>query len=549
MEPLPLSFDAFASIYPLCRSILGERAWRMLFSMCNPLADPEAFSALLSTPPEWLCAPPFAGELAQVEWAKYKASLTTVSAFSDLGETIIDSFCLNPSLEVLRLSWSLSEVVSKFAINPLSEQSSSYNWPLVEHQEEWMFAWKEPLTGEVVARKASSDELLAVKLIVDEIDVDHATQDVATRRSIRAAFVSAAKSGLLLAPRPLIRRDPQKFALNETIQRSLPDNLFCSETFTLQWHVTHACDLHCKHCYDRSKRDTLTIGQAFHVLDELEVFCWEKHVTGHVCLSGGNPFLYPHFIDVYRETANRGFSISILGNPVGREEIETICAIQMPAYYQVSLEGLGEHNDAIRGAGHYDRVLAFLELLRELGVSSAVMLTLTRENMDDVLPVAEALRGRTDYFTFNRLSQVGEGAGLQLPSPEAYKLFLTDYIKASSQNPIMGFKDNMLNIALHKQGDRLFDGCTGYGCGAAFNFLVLLPDGDIHACRKFPSLLGNINNNSLAEIYDLGSAAQYRQRPTKCETCKIRLACGGCMAVVYSHGHDVFNDKDPYCFI
>ena len=31
-----------------------------------------------------------------------------------------------------------------------------------------------------------------------------------------------------------------------------------------------------------------------------------------------------------------------------------------------------------------------------------------------------------------------------------------------------------------------FGGCTGFGCGAAFNFMAVLPDGEVHACRKVP---------------------------------------------------------------
>jgi hypothetical protein len=52
-----------------------------------------------------------------------------------------------------------------------------------------------------------------------------------------------------------------------------------------------------------------------------------------------------------------------------------------------------------------------------------VMLTLTRDNLDQVLPLAELLRDRADFFTFNRLSTVGEGASLQMPEKEAFEAF------------------------------------------------------------------------------------------------------------------------------
>lgn len=87
------------------------------------------------------------------------------------------------------------------------------------------------------------------------------------------------------------------------------------------------------------------------------------------------------------------------------------------------------------------------------------------------------------------------------------------------------------------------------GCGAAFNFVALLPDGQVHACRKFPSLIGNIHDRSLADIYDCPEAQRYRLGPASCRDCRIRHVCGGCLAVIDSAGLDWKQDRDPCCFI
>jgi len=245
----------------------------------------------------------------------------------------------------------------------------------------------------------------------------------------------------------------------------------------------------------------------------------------------------------------RGFALAILGNPSPREQIEALIRIEKPVFFQVSLEGLEEHNDSIRGPGHFKRTLKFLGILRDLGIYSMVMLTLTKDNMGQILPLCETLRGLTDLFTFNRLAMVGEGANLSLPSPEEYAHFLKQYIAASEVNPVMGLKDNLMNIIFHERGEEVFGGCTGFGCGAAFNFISVLSDGEVHACRKFPSRVGNIFQNSLLEIYDSEAAGRYRQRPEACSMCPIRLVCGGCLAVSHGHGIDIFRERDPYCFI
>jgi selenobiotic family peptide radical SAM maturase len=192
--------------------------------------------------------------------------------------------------------------------------------------------------------------------------------------------------------------------------------------------------------------------------------------------------------------------------------------------------------------------MEFLDRLREFGIYSMVMLTLTRDNMDQVLPLAETLRGKADVFHFNRLALFGEGANLALPDRTHYRQFLEEYLKAAETNPVMGLKENLINILRREKGVDLFGGCAGYGCGAAFNFVSLLADGEVHACRKLPSPIGNLHRQPMAEIYDSAEAQRYRLGPSACRGCDVRTACGGCLASTLSHGLNIFEDKDPFCF-
>jgi selenobiotic family peptide radical SAM maturase len=320
-------------------------------------------------------------------------------------------------------------------------------------------------------------------------------------------------------------------------------------SFTLQWHLTNACEGDCRHCYDRAPRDVMPLDEARRTFEGFLAFCRSHRVRGQVCLTGGNPLLYPGFFALYEAIAAAGTPISILGNPASEQTIAAMAAIRRPTSYQVSLEGLPEHDDQIRGADHFARTLRFLGILREAEIRSVVMLTLTRENLSQVLPLAESLRGRADRFTFNRLSPVGNGASLQGPSREEYAAFLHRYLQAARRNPSLGLKDNLFNIFRYHHGRPLLRGCTGFGCGAAFNFVALLPDGEVHACRKFPSLIGNIRTQELETIYASEAARRYRRGSEACRRCPIRKRCGGCLAVAHGHGLDVFRQRDPHCFM
>ena len=100
-------------------------------------------------------------------------------------------------------------------------------------------------------------------------------------------------------PPSRIRRDPVVFHQGNGI----PDEFFTSPSFTLQWHITQTCDLHCKHCYDRSDRSQVTLDDALRILDDLGAFCGSRNVSGAVSFTGGNPLLHPDFTEIYRAAA------------------------------------------------------------------------------------------------------------------------------------------------------------------------------------------------------------------------------------------------------
>jgi selenobiotic family peptide radical SAM maturase len=379
-------------IFPRCRSCLEAGKWSEMIEAVQADEGPEVFADLLFSRIVAEDLPPFLSDLARLEWAIHKAKKKACSFEPEDHPTV------NPSLELFTLAWR----------NLPAFMNSGRE---AERGHEFVVVFKHPKTGEVITRAASEDDLLALKLVVEGISSKEAArQGKVSVAKVDSALDRAFRRGLLLKPPSKLRRDPQDFPLSEDTDQ----NFITVPVFTLQWHITQACDLHCKHCYDRSDRHSLSLHQALKVLEDLYDFCKRRNVRGQVSFTGGNPLLYPYFMELYCAASNLGFALAILGNPAARSKIERIVAVEPPAFYQVSLEGLKSHNDEIRGPGHYDRVMAFLDVLRDFGIYSMVMLTLTRDNLEQVLPLAETLRDKADLFTFNRLSMVGEGAKLQV---------------------------------------------------------------------------------------------------------------------------------------
>ncbi len=527
LRNLKVKSRTFNRVYPVCRRQISDHTWRQLIARVDGV---EFFADNITSVAAELHLPEYLAELARMEW--YVFSLETDRL---LPAPFADTLTINPTLEFFTNSWK----------NLALQFNDGDGQQTPEKGSEHVIVWRQPISGRIRIKPVSDEYLLAMKMVLEELSV----QDVAGQGDVYAAavettLVRALNEGIVIGPESGIKRqfEPGDY---KDINRSF----YTARVFSLQWHITQACDLHCRHCYDRSQYKSLSCEQETGILDDLAEFCSVHKVHGQVTFTGGNPLLHPDFERLYRDAAERGFTTAILGNPTTRKQLESLIAIQPPAFYQVSLEGLQEHNDYMRGLGHFNRVLAFLELLQDLNIFSMVMLTLTRANVDQVLPLAEILSHKTDLFTFNRLSLVGEGANLTAVDIDKYPGFLERYIKAVGSNPCLGIKDNLLNILYHEQGHPLFGGCTGHGCGAAFNFITLLADGAVHACRKFPSPLGNILHNSLHEIYHSETAERYRDGAAECRDCSIRPVCRGCLAVAHSHNLDVFTRKDPYCFI
>ncbi|HYQ61096.1 MAG TPA: thio(seleno)oxazole modification radical SAM maturase SbtM, partial [Desulfatiglandales bacterium] len=441
--------------FPRCRSFVGEEAWDGLMEQfCSRKSS--SFSRFLTQMGRRFSTPPFLPDLAKLEEA-FETLKKTRGPFP----TGSDRIAVNPSLQLLRLSW--------LNLTCLWESEAQKKHPLPGN--DLALLWRHPKGDDLRVKSASSEDLLALKMVTEGIRAkDLASEEDIPIDSLEGILDRAARSGLVIVPASRIGRGPDFPAGQIKDER-----YFTAPVFTLQWHLTQACDLHCKHCYDRSDRYSLRLHEGLEILDGLSRFCDERHVRGQISFTGGNPLLYPRFPALYRAAKERNLNVAILGNPAPRERIEELSAIEAPLFYQVSLEGLEPHNDHIRGPGHFQRTLEFLDSLRGMGIYSMVMLTLTRDNIDQVIPLAEILRHKADLFTFNRLALVGQGANLHLPEKEQYAAFLDAYTEAAHTNPVICLKDNLINIVRYRKGVEPFGGCTGYGCGAAFNFVSLLP--------------------------------------------------------------------------
>ena len=62
--------------------------------------------------------------------------------------------------------------------------------------------------------------------------------------------------------------------------------------FTLQWHITHRCNLRCKHCYQEDYTAFSDRAALADVLDQYEAMLQACRFRGHLNITGGEPLLH-----------------------------------------------------------------------------------------------------------------------------------------------------------------------------------------------------------------------------------------------------------------
>ena len=341
-HPNPLCQD-----FPVSRQVMGLRRWRRALAAFSPDEPPERFPDTLERLVAQGVLPPYVPDLARLEWTHYQVGEQDVPASPDEGPAI-----LNQTLELVPCRWhNLPQLLGH----------GSDAQAAVTAGEELVAVWQD-LNGQTHLETARPSDLVALKVVVGETTPrsrGRPDRQPGGTPGRRAPSDGPARPH----PGPAVPPAPQPARFGPGVE--VAEQFHTAQVFSLQWHLTQACDLHCRHCYDRTPRATPSLAEGLDILLQLQAFCQSRQVFGQVSFTGGNPFLHPHFFELYRTAADLGFGCVILGNPVPEEKLEQLLAICPPLFYQVSLEGLQEHNDEIRGQGNFRRVLGFLEMLRQ----------------------------------------------------------------------------------------------------------------------------------------------------------------------------------------
>ncbi len=315
---------------------------------------------------------------------------------------------------------------------------------------------------------------------------------------------------------------------------------------TVYTEITNRCNLNCHTCYNRSglNRETKEISP-----EELEAMYLRFRPLGmeRILLSGGEPSLHSRFHEVlaladkYPE-----LTVGIVTNGTNEDPyLIEMLNTRKNMTLQISLDGASEEvNSKTRGAGNFEKAVAFAKKIRTVGKKPLLKMVIARANIDDVEP-------------FYRLAL---SLGFQ---PEYAFIYRSGNAEDAWNEKALSTKDKLHVLKLLDRlngelgGDAFLPRCTvtcPYTVGLEHVSLSVETDGTIHPCQMMHDrryAVGNLfetDNVALETALEqiVFIAKQRKETDYGCARCILRNACGrGCMgAASCLEGDALANDGE-----
>ena len=157
------------------------------------------------------------------------------------------------------------------------------------------------------------------------------------------------------------------------------------------WNLTKACNLDCRFCYYDANRGSAPVGVDFgraqDIIKRIKVL-----KVKFVLLSGGEPLLYPDILALIEELTSNSIRVGIStnGTLIDKKSAADLKKAGIN-YVGISLDGLEKlHNTLRKSSTAFNRALAGLKNIQDVGIKSGIRLILNSYNYPHLL----------DFFSF-----------------------------------------------------------------------------------------------------------------------------------------------------
>lgn len=273
--------------------------------------------------------------------------------------------------------------------------------------------------------------------------------------------------------------------------------------------VTARCPLHCGHCFYQDERDQAPDELT---LSEIQRLTQRLPPVPKLILTGGEPFVRQDLatiVEAFHDGRSRSRQITIPSAGVFPERVRALAERVLPdrpdlvLEIQLSLDGVHEKHDAIRGPGIFDRLMETWRILEPLqrrhpGLRPRLVFTFSRatqHQFDETLDFVERSmptapfdmvlvrkKSADDAFWGEVDTELYRHAAARLHAREAR-------LRGKRAGPIMARRARLERevIARHHVGDPVMTGCK-----AGTLIAVISETGELYPCEILDRSLGNL---------------------------------------------------------
>lgn len=317
------------------------------------------------------------------------------------------------------------------------------------------------------------------------------------------------------------------------------------------FELSPCCNMDCRMCYVRKTREEVREAGG-----ELPPEKWlalaeecRKAGTLFLLLTGGEPFLYPGFRELYRELAKMGFLISINtnGTLITEETVEWLREAP-PSRMNITLYGASDetYRNLCRMPEGYTRTVRAVKQLRQAGISVKLNASMTPYNIRDLEGIRRTAEELDVYvqaaaYMYPPVRKDGEmiGKGDRFSPEEAGKWeACIDRERLTPQQ--YRLRAEKLREALEngrEPGDAAEPGETGepMGCRAGRTAFWVDWTGEMTPCGMMVTPSANPFRDGLSEAWRrLREQTAQIRLPAKCRNCTGKGMCPVCAASVYA---------------
>ena len=323
--------------------------------------------------------------------------------------------------------------------------------------------------------------------------------------------------------------------------------------FIFQWHLSEACNLKCKHCYQEDHNPVqLKYSELIKILSQYRELLKKLKIHGHINLTGGEPLCCPYFfrlLDEFKKDKEL-YTFSVLTNgTLITDDMAKKLSEYSPKYIQVSLEGSKKVNDYVRGKGVYEKVKKAIKHLKKYNMHVSLSFTATSLNYKEFSKVVKfAEKNKVDTVWSDRFIPLGGEYDneflMQTEQTQKYlKIMQTEHIRLKSKN-------SKTNVTLHRALQFQVADNMPYSCSAGITLLTVMENGDLVPCRRMPIVVGNLLKDNMYNLYMTNKVLKMLKSdtiPDNCKGCSEESLCkGGLKCLTYAIYKDL-NHKDIGC--